>query len=170
MKYKIISIIFLSIFCTTLSFAGPFCAKEGIAKEGRHGRYGRRGKIMKEVMREIGLTEEQEKTMKILREQGKGKRKKLRKDMRAKKIAIKMELNKKDSDKAELNRLADELAQTHKKLIDHRINRVLEMKKVLSPEQFELLTRKMEIKREVRKELRKAKGKKHREEKYLAKK
>ena len=122
------------------------------------GMHEKKGEKMDELMQEIGLTAEQQEKIRALKGEHKEKGEEVMSQLKTKKIELRDELNKPESDNARIQKIVNEAADLYKKKTELNVESVLGMKKVLTPEQFELLNEKMEIRKEVRKQLMKQKG------------
>ncbi|RJP62074.1 MAG: periplasmic heavy metal sensor [Candidatus Auribacter fodinae] len=156
MKLRTLSIWMISALLLSAAEFAPaqdFCDEKGPGGYGK--RHGKMKDDIEEIMRELDLSDEQTARLAEMRKQGQEQKQALYEKKRELHKQIKNELDKPESDQTALNTLADELASVQKQLITDRINSVLEMKKVLTPEQYAALKYKMDVKHEARKELRK---------------
>jgi len=158
-------IITYCVLAAVFFFTAPVYAEHGgfnCASGGVEGMGNRQGKdrMMDEVMEEIGITPDQKQQIEKLREENKGESKEIKTRRKAAKKAIRTELDQPGSDKAKLGKLVNESTDLYRKQTELRIKSILDIKSVLTPEQFEKMHQKLEIKKEVKKELRKqGKGK-----------
>jgi len=157
---KTIKLVLVSMFMVAVATSGMVAKAEafGFDRDKTEGMHEKRGEKMDDLMREIGLTREQQERIKALKEEYREKGEDLREQLKTKRIGLRDELNKPQSDKAVLRKLVDETADLYRKRTEFRVEGVLEMKKVLTPGQFELLNEKMEIRKEVRRQLMEHKG------------
>jgi len=91
------------------------------------------------LKKELQLTDDQEKKMQEHRRTHQEKMKALREQMQAQRDELKKELDKPQSDTAALTRISNETKTIAGKLIDERLAGILEVKKILTPEQFQKL-------------------------------
>jgi Spy/CpxP family protein refolding chaperone len=160
--YLVLAAVLLFSNAAYADRGGSECDSDG-GRGGREsmGRHEGKGKAMDEAMQEIGITADQQKKIKKLKDKHKGQAQKVRSQMKAKKEAIRNELNKPDSNDKKIRGLVDESTDLYRRQTELRIEGIRDIKNVLTPEQFEILQRKLEIKKEVRKQMKKQKrGKK----------
>jgi Spy/CpxP family protein refolding chaperone len=161
MKKKITKILPMMIFASFFVFVSTVTAFEGPSHEGldKGAREGRMKQVMDETMQELGLTEEQREQIKEQKKVQREKGDKIRTEMEQRRTELKNELNKYDGDQGKVNKLVDQITDLKKAQLQNRVEGIQSIKKVLTEEQFEGLMHKLEIKKEVAKELRKAHGK-----------
>tara|TARA_Y100000031_G_C8024650_1_gene294258 strand:+ start:93 stop:575 length:483 start_codon:yes stop_codon:yes gene_type:complete len=104
-------------------------------KDCKHGD-SKKGEKMQKFIDELGLSEEQQAQMKEQRQGHKDEIKEFYEEVRGLRDALKAELEKPDSNEATINSLATRLKALEGKKIDFRIQKVLELKSILTPEQF----------------------------------
>lgn len=121
------------------------------------GREGKHGKVMKKIMEDLDISPEQKVEIDKNRKEHHEKKKALREEMKVKKQQLKDELKENAPDRGKINRTIDEISDIQKKLLRQRVDGVLEMKEILTEEQFTQLHEKMENTRK------RHKGKKGRE-------
>ncbi|MFH1772042.1 MAG: periplasmic heavy metal sensor [Candidatus Omnitrophota bacterium] len=115
-----------------------FAFAEGLSEEKSYReKKEQREETMKKVMDEIGLTEPQREQIKEYRSQHKEVSGQLRMELKEKKKQLREELTKTDSNEAALRGLADEIKRIQGQIIDHKIESILEMKKIMTPEQYQ---------------------------------
>lgn len=107
------------------------------------GRMQRHENKMEKIIQELNLTPQQQEQIKQLRAQREGQAKSLRDGLRSARQSLKAELDRQNIDEAKVKTIAQELKQLEGQMIDMRISRVLEMKKVLTPEQYQILQEKI---------------------------
>lgn len=100
------------------------------------------------ISKELNLTEKQQ-------EQVKNHRKKHREQMKETAVktkeireAMRKELEKPEIDKAKINKLSSELKELEAKRIDNRTKGIIEMREILTPEQYQKMNQMTEKKRE----------------------
>jgi len=120
---------------SSLSFAQPPTAKEG-DQEGREGR-GKAGSF--DFTRELDLTAEQKGQFKEQKYQARLKKMETKNKIRLKELELRHELEKDVIDKETINGIVQELKDLQGKTIEQRVEMVLQMKEILTPEQFEKL-------------------------------
>lgn len=86
---------------------------------------------------ELGLTDQQMKDLRELqynfRKTGIG----LRADLKEARLELRHQMMQESPDKKEIARLVDQVAEAHKKVLKHEVDRKLATKEILTPEQFE---------------------------------
>ena len=151
MNLTMLAALLLAVFC----FATPVFAEGG----GRGREPGEKGgKMMEKMGEELGLTREQQDQVKALRESGKEKAGPLREKSKAVREAMREELNRADTDSSKVKGYVEELTALYRQKLEQRVDGVLGMKKVLTPEQFSKLNEKMEQKKEAWREKRGFRG------------
>jgi len=137
-KYKqtvaylaVVAILFLG----SAAYAQPF----GDAQEGAAGyKQGR----MKNHIKDLELTPEQQEQLKAQRIEQMKKGKELRNKLRAKRKALREELEKEDVDKSKIYGLVAEIKTILGNQVEQRVEGILSTKEILTPEQFEKLQQK----------------------------
>jgi Spy/CpxP family protein refolding chaperone len=114
---------------------------------------------MLEVFKQLDLNPEQEEQLQAHRKNHRGQADGFRESLRAKKEAIKNELQKEELNMEEIYKIHNELKGLHSKKADHRLEGILEVRKILTAEQFRKFC-------ELRKEIRSTKRKGKRKEFY----
>ncbi|MBI4396110.1 MAG: Spy/CpxP family protein refolding chaperone [Elusimicrobia bacterium] len=89
-----------------------------------------------EVHQQLNLTPEQEKKLEEHRRTHREQAKALHEEQKQKREALRQELEKPELDMAKVKALHDEMKGVHDKLADHRLDGILEVRQVLTPEQF----------------------------------
>jgi Spy/CpxP family protein refolding chaperone len=84
----------------------------------------------------LNLTEDQEKQLKDLRDKNKEAMKSVFKQMKANRTAFETEIVKATSDMNKVNDLQTQVKALQSQMVDNRLNSILEIKKILTPEQF----------------------------------
>jgi Spy/CpxP family protein refolding chaperone len=91
---------------------------------------------MARMDKELGLTAEQRKKLKEHRQSHRGEAKKFFEEIRTKREALREELEKPDFDKDKVKALNEELKALQNRMADHRLEGILEVREILTPEQF----------------------------------
>jgi len=91
---------------------------------------------MLEIFKQLDLSPEQEKQLEAHRNKHRGQSKELRKSIKAKREEIRNELQKQELNMEKINEIHSELKALHSKKSDHRLKSMLEVRKILTPEQF----------------------------------
>lgn len=91
---------------------------------------------MLEVFKQLDLSPEQEEQLKTHRKNHRGQGREFREDMKAKKEAIRNELQKEELNMEEIYKIHNELKGLLSKKADHRLEGILAVRKILTAEQF----------------------------------
>lgn len=97
---------------------------------------GGRGEMGERIRRELGLSEEQAKQLRELREAHRQEAMALHQEVQSKREALKAALESPQLDEGRVKSLQADLKAVHEKLADHRLEGILEVRKILTPEQF----------------------------------
>ena len=89
------------------------------------------------LFKDLGLTKEQETKLQDLRYAHRKKTADLRHDLELKRLDVRRELERDQPDAAAIDRLLDESAAMRGRLSKERIHNILDIRKVLTPEQWE---------------------------------
>ena len=84
----------------------------------------------------LGLSDEQAAQLKDLKQARMKSREKLHSALKKQKQALRDELEKPESDNARVKQIADSIKQIQSEMIDERIKGILEIKAILTPEQY----------------------------------
>ncbi|MFA4916091.1 MAG: Spy/CpxP family protein refolding chaperone [Syntrophales bacterium] len=110
------------------------------------------GKLMQErfekIAKELNLTDQQKQQLEEHRKKSMEENAAIHKEMMDKHDELRKELDKSDTNQANVDRIVKELKELHGKRLDSMVTRVQEMKKILTPEQFEKMNKSMEKRRE----------------------
>jgi len=117
-----------------------------------------KGKKMHKVMEELGLTQEQKDQLKEMKIGNREAAKQLREKIKTKRGEMKAELTKPQSDRNKLDSIIEEIGELKKETMRSRIDSVLRMKMVLTPEQYKLLNEKTQKKHKEWKKNKKKRG------------
>lgn len=115
---------------------GPYGGRNGEAS-GREERCGR-------LAAEIGLTAEQEAKLKEHREEFRNRNKYLVEKIGSKRKELKEELEKESIDRAKVGKIIGDIKDLSGEKLFNRVDKIIAMKSILTPEQFEKLQNKME--------------------------
>ncbi|MFH2012339.1 MAG: periplasmic heavy metal sensor [Pseudomonadota bacterium] len=116
---------------------------------------GKKQEIMKKLFDQLNLTPEQKQKLEENRNKYKEEAKILRKEIHDKKELLKEELAKSELDMSKITQIHNELKAVLLKMEDHLLERILEARKILTPEQIDKLHKKMEKFRKQNQEFRK---------------
>ena len=109
---------------------------------------------MQEVFKQLNLSPQQEEQLQAHRKNHRGQTGEFRESLKAKKEAIRNELQKEELNMEEIYKIHNELKGLHAKKADHRLEGILEVRKILTAEQFRKFS---ELKKEIRSMKRKEK-------------
>ncbi len=91
---------------------------------------------MLEVFKQLDLSPEQEKQLEAHRNKHREQAGEIRKSIKAKREEIRNELQKQELNMEKINKIHSELKSLRSKKADHRIDGILEVRKILTTEQF----------------------------------
>ena len=122
------------LFVATVAYAqtDSYCAPEGRPHMGRG--------MRQNFMKELDLTDEQQQQMQELRKETKERMKELREAMKENRNALHNELQKTDVNTRTINKITSEIKDLQGQKIDYMVDNVIQMKEILTPEQFEKLS------------------------------
>jgi Spy/CpxP family protein refolding chaperone len=107
------------------------------AEEGKDSWGKRGGEHKAELFKELNLTAEQEAKLAEYRKQNKAEAETSFTAMKEAREKLREELDKPTSDMAVVQNLANTIKQGQAQMVDHRIKSILQLKEVLTPEQFQ---------------------------------
>ncbi|MFC1576206.1 Spy/CpxP family protein refolding chaperone [Candidatus Omnitrophota bacterium] len=149
MKTKLVKAITLAVaavfLISSVAFAVPPEGEEGSGKQCG------RGEKIEKLKAELGLTPEQSEALKAERTEFKDKNKELRTELRAKRTALKDELQKDTINRAVVDNIINDIANLQRSKLTSRVDKIVAMKSILTPEQFKKLQAKMHEKMKERK-------------------
>jgi len=137
-----VTMIALLCFSPVALFAQP--QQQGDKEESREA-------IKEKIVKELGLTEEQQAKFSEHRKNTGAKHKESRQTLRESEKQLMEELAKYDSDQAKINTLAATIKKNQAETIDSRIADITVLKSILTKEQFEKLQQKAKARREAMK-------------------
>lgn len=156
--YMILSLFFAVLLIASNSFAVPCCPDERPNKKMRCQESP--DKMMDDILLELGLSDEQMEKVAALKKKPNDMRAEFRKTKKALFSKMKAELDKYQENKEAINAIIDDILKLEREKLESHVEHVLAMKSILTEEQFKNLKMKMEIKRQVRKELNRKRMKK----------
>ncbi len=159
-KFKIVAVILIlglvmSVSLPEAAYSFGFfdskgeCGIDGSKGKGREGKGGgesvcsEKGGKMDKMMEELGITAEQKNQLKTMREGNKETYKNLKTQMNAKHEAMREELGKDQVDKSKVDAIINDIGELYKQKMQGRVDKVLGMKSVLTPEQNAAMKEKM---------------------------
>jgi Spy/CpxP family protein refolding chaperone len=134
----------LVIMASFLLAIAPVSAQKD--SEDYHGRSkwaGQKQEKYNNLISKLGLSEEQAAQLEAHKQAKAESREKQRIALHAQREALKIELEKPVSDPIALKKLADSIKQIQSDMVDARINAILEIKSILTPEQYTAFKEKM---------------------------
>ncbi|MBF0522185.1 MAG: Spy/CpxP family protein refolding chaperone [Candidatus Omnitrophica bacterium] len=107
-------------------------------------KHGKKGQFYKD----LNLTEEQQKALEANKSKNRDQMKALGQNMKDKMSLLRQELQKDPLNMEQVNRIEADLKAAQAQMLDQRLASILEVRKILTPEQFKKFMAKMEQKRE----------------------
>ena len=128
-----------------LTLAAPVYAQGEFSREDRRAAFREKmDQRIEQMHDELGLTPEQRKKLKVHRESKKENRRAFREKIRAKRQALRAELQKPDVNRQRVNALHNEIKQLMNQGADERLEGILYVREVLTPEQYKQFSEKMD--------------------------
>lgn len=143
-RFKIFVYLFVVIFSFLVSYSGYAACSNSKLECSQKEYKQKRGCNPKKMFKDLNLTKEQEEQLEVNRKNHWEEMKSLKEEMWNKKKAIRNELAKDDVNLQEVNRIHQELKDILVKKEDLRLESILEIKKILTPEQFKKFNEKCE--------------------------
>lgn len=123
----------------------PVHADRGDRDEGKFSKWKERKEARKqEIFKELNLTDEQKQKLEEKGREHKDGAQHLRNDMRELKEALRQELEKESLDMAKINQIQGQIKEKQSQMMDNRLEGVLELRGVLTPDQYKEFTEKMQ--------------------------
>ena len=141
-------IIALLIIGALVMSSGALYAAGDKCDQGEKGARGNAIAARHNIYKDLNLTEEQKKMLEENKAKHKEEMKTLFAAMKETRISMRQELQKETLDMAKINQINDELKKLQAQTVDHRLESVLVVRKILSPDQFKKFMSKMEEKAE----------------------
>ncbi|MCC6543667.1 MAG: periplasmic heavy metal sensor [Nitrospirae bacterium] len=123
----------ITLIISSIAYASsgrPFDGDEGDSKKARW------EENISEMYKQLGLTPLQDKQLKDHRERHRSQMDTLHKEIKAKREQLGDELQKKDFNIHRVQQVHDELKSLKARMEDYRLEGILEVRKILTPEQF----------------------------------
>ena len=134
---KMVPLIVIALFLSGLTAnAGTF------AYGNEKAAYCKKPGNIEKISEELGLTPEQQELIKKQRAEFMEKNKDLGKRFRSKRVELKKELEKPKVDKATVDKIIADLKELTGEKLQNRVDKILSMKQILTPEQFDKLSEK----------------------------
>ena len=131
-----ICILVLNFFASPLIYAYDGSNSSLRRSDSFRKRGGEMWKKTQEIYNQLNLTEEQKKLLEDNKSKSRGKMKTSFEKKRSLREAMRQELMKTELDMSKIDDLQSRLKTNHAEMTDHRLNSILEVRKILSPEQF----------------------------------
>jgi len=131
--YRMSAIFMLAIFLSISVYAEDF-------HHGPHGKAQKEGCMgmhREKMVKELGLTQEQQEKLKEHKQSTMGQMKELREKVKEKRNELKVELEKKELNRSKIDSIVAELKGLNGKKIEHRVEKILFMRELLTDEQYE---------------------------------
>jgi len=125
-KVMLIAVV-LGLFFTGTSYAWPTNERRGLPERGKG----------QQMLERLNLSPEQETQIKQMQRDRRQVSEGLRRDLREKRKELKQELDKTDSDPGKIKALTQDLKEINSRIVDEQVSGALQMKKMLSPEQYQ---------------------------------
>jgi Spy/CpxP family protein refolding chaperone len=125
MKFN--SLVLSGIMCAMLSIPAVY-AQEQSGHERMHKGH--------EVFKQLNLTDDQKTQLEANKKQRRDQMKTWAEQMKAQREAMRQELMKKDLDMGKVNAIQSQIKTLEAQMTDNRLNSILEVRKILTPEQF----------------------------------
>ena len=134
--------IFVSLVIINLLVLPSAYANDAADPSSEHeGRSHRRGdgmwKKIQQIHDQLNLSEEQKKQLDENKSKSKAQMKDLFEKKRSLRTAMRQELMKPELDMNKINDIQTQLKASQSEMVDHRLNSILEVRKILSPDQFQ---------------------------------
>lgn len=138
MRIRLLGSLLAFGVCTALLSAAVVCAQPP-APLGE-GEFWGRGKGFEKCLKKLNLTAEQKSKLDTQRAAQRDAMKTIRQSIASKRQDLRAEMDKDATDKAKIDGIAAELKNLEGRRVDQQIKGILQMKEVLTPEQFKQLS------------------------------
>lgn len=122
-----------------VSYAGAFGNRDKYCPKGGEERH-KKGRSPQErfdnMVEELGLSGEQQEQLRQQKETRRQEHQELREALREAQEALKEELSREDIDQSKLDSIAGGLKQLNNRMVDDRIEGILKMREILTPDQY----------------------------------
>ena len=128
--------------------AATLCSAQGYAQDAKPGHD---REAMKEAFyKDLNATPEQREALKAHRQENKAAMQAVHEQMKAKRDELRAEIGKPTVDMAKVESIKSDLKALDARLVDQRVDSILSLKKILTPEQFQKMHDKMEQRKGMR--------------------
>jgi len=135
MRRSLYTASLLSALMLSFFMAATLQAEEGFGKDKMFDEKGWEEKINK-MYDKLDLNEEQRAQLKAQKDSHRGEAKGLREQLRAKREEFSQEIQKPDFDAGKLKAINDDIKSLHNQIADQRLESILKVREILTPEQF----------------------------------
>ncbi len=136
------------VICSFMALPLVYAQNEGGASAGPAGsgvgQHEHMGKKMQEIYVQLKLTDDQKKQLEANKQKQREQMKSVFEQMKTQREALHQELMKTDLDMNKINSIQTQIKTLQSQMIDNRLNSILEVRKILTPEQFKKFISSME--------------------------
>lgn len=144
MNKKTMSIAVFTAFVVVMSSLSVYAGGQG-GEDGFSAKWKERMEERKqELFKELNLTDEQKSKLEENRKKNKEGSSALWKSMKDLRNAMRQELEKETLDMAKINQIQSQMKEAHAQMMDNRLQSILEVRGILTPEQFRKFSAKMQ--------------------------
>jgi Spy/CpxP family protein refolding chaperone len=137
MKRLLVGLGMLAVVISFFFTAGPVQAQDNdVYDKPRQKRVEQKQEKLDRMIEMLGLSNEQVEELKAHRQARKESNEKLHLALREQKEELRDELDKPESDNARIKKIADSIKKIQSEMVDERIKGILEIKAILTPEQY----------------------------------
>ncbi len=126
----------LIIFVSALSVSVTYAQTDGKEVRSENSSGKKMETRRQEIYKDLNLNDEQKKLLEENRNKRKERTKDLTNEIKAKREALRQELQKDQLNMEAINKINDDLKTTQAQMMDYRLEGILEVRKILTPEQF----------------------------------
>ncbi len=141
---RVKAVVFLIIVMLALSSPVVYAVHNDAACQQEKSVKGKMEAGRQELYKDLNLTDEQKKLLEANKAKHREEMKALAGQMKEKKAEVRQELQKDQLDMAKITQLNNELKALQAQMLDHRLESTLEVRKILTPEQFKKFISKIE--------------------------
>lgn len=146
MNIKKINLIAVSVI-TMLALVSPAIYAQGGADSGKEKEWAQKKEARRqELYKELNLSKEQKKALEENKNKHREQMKALFNEMKEKRSLAQQELQKDALDMAKINQANNDLKKLQAQMLDYRLQHILEVRNILTPEQFKKFMVRMEEK------------------------
>jgi len=129
----------LNVITVVVALSMVFSSSLALAEHGQGGfeEGGYEGVEQSEIAGELDLTAEQKSQLKEQRYQDELQKMRVRSDLKIKELELRHEIEKDEADTTKIKAVVEDIKRLQGQLLDNRVDSVLKVKGILTPEQFE---------------------------------